>query len=71
MQLAIAKIPVTGKPEVKKAQTDLEPAIPTHSVWKTRSLPSVRPLTICEAKTGFAIHIVESIVHGENAGRWI
>ena len=41
------------------------------SVWKTRSLPSVRPLTIGEVKAGFPIYIMESIVHGESAGRLI
>jgi len=42
-----------------------------HSVRQTRSLPSVRPLTIGEVEAGFAIHIMESIVHGESAGRLV
>jgi len=55
---------ILSQPQIRLAREN-------HSVWQTGSLPPVRPLTIGKIKAGFAIHIMEGIVHGQSAGRLV
>jgi hypothetical protein len=55
---------ILSRPQIRLAREN-------HSVWQTGSLPPVRPLTIGKIKAGFAIHIMEGIVHGQSAGRLV
>src|ERR1700733_2098841 len=42
-----------------------------HSVWKTRSLPSVRPIAIGHVKSGFSAGIMERLIEAERARRLV
>ena len=37
-------------------------------MWKARSLPPVRPITIGEIKAGLSIRVMKGIVQGERSG---
>src|ERR1035438_422019 len=42
-----------------------------YSVWKTRTLPSVRPIAICHVKSGFFVGIMERFIKAERARRLV